>query len=209
MWDMFGPYDESVATNALDKSLAADPDVAFLVNHKGVTMARTTNGSLLLKSDLTGLGTQAFLNAERQDVRDFVSAVMDEDVDEMSFAFMINQGEWDEDFENFRLTELDINRGDVSGVNYGANPFTSISARAAECSRPRRLCQRLWWLKMMRRGASELTEFGDAAAELGNRARERYVRAAEERSAVLAPAPVAPVEVPVREGKSFTTGLLT
>ena len=48
MWDMFGPYDEIVEKTALDKSLAADPDVAFLVNHRGVTMARTTNSTLEL-----------------------------------------------------------------------------------------------------------------------------------------------------------------
>src|SRR3954468_5730323 len=41
MWDDFGPYDEFTAANSGRVSLAADPDVAFLVNHKGVTMART------------------------------------------------------------------------------------------------------------------------------------------------------------------------
>src|SRR5262245_44380203 len=48
MYDIFGPYKETVAAGAGEVSLAASPDVAFLVNHKGVTMARTTNESLLL-----------------------------------------------------------------------------------------------------------------------------------------------------------------
>src|SRR5712664_1930373 len=51
MWDMFGPYNEVVDPGCLDASLDANPDVAFLVNHKGVTMARTTNDSLTLEKD--------------------------------------------------------------------------------------------------------------------------------------------------------------
>jgi len=132
MWDMFGPYKESVDFGALDKSLSKGPDVAFLVNHKGVTMARTTNNSLVLQKDSTGLQVEAFLNADRQDVRDLASAIADGLVDEMSFAFMLNEGEWNDDWDEFRITEADINRGDVSAVNYGANPYTSIAARSAD-----------------------------------------------------------------------------
>jgi Escherichia/Staphylococcus phage prohead protease len=138
MWDMFGPYEEEVDHVAFDKSLSAGPDVAFLVNHKGLTMARTVPGpngrdpSLEVYADDVGLGVHAFLNLARQDVRDFQSALDDGLVTEMSFAFMLNEGWWSEDFERFRITEADIDRGDVSGVNYGANPFTTITARAAD-----------------------------------------------------------------------------
>lgn len=131
MWDFAGDYTESVNALALDKSLANGPDVAFLVNHRGVTMARTTNGSLELNRDTTGLGARAFLNAERQDVRDLASAIDDKLIDEMSFAFMLNDGKWNDDYTQFEIMEADINRGDVSAVNYGANPYTSIEARAA------------------------------------------------------------------------------
>jgi hypothetical protein len=100
-------------------------------------MARTTNGTLELKNLPTpdgymGLHTNAYLNPDRQDVRDIVSAINDELVDEMSFAFMLEDGEWNDDYSEFRITVADINRGDVSAVNYGANPFTSITARAAD-----------------------------------------------------------------------------
>jgi hypothetical protein len=132
MYDMFGPYTEIVDSASLDVSLSASPDVAFLVNHRGVTMARTTNGTLDLKADSTGLAPHAFLNAERQDVRDLASAISDKLVTEMSFAFMLLQGEWNDDYTVFRILQADINRGDVSAVNYGANPYTSITARAAE-----------------------------------------------------------------------------
>lgn len=132
MWDMFGPYEESVDPAAFDKTLSNEPDVAFLVNHKGVTMARTANNTLELYKDSTGLGAHAFLNAERQDVKDLASAIDDKLVDEMSFAFMLNDGHWNDDFDRFTILEADINRGDVSAVNYGANPYTSLAARAGE-----------------------------------------------------------------------------
>ena len=72
MWDAFGPYDEIVARSAFDKTLTAGPDVAFLVNHKGLTMARTTTGTLELAMTDAGLSSQAWLNPKRQDVADLI-----------------------------------------------------------------------------------------------------------------------------------------
>jgi HK97 family phage prohead protease len=132
MWDMFGPYQEGISRGALDESLAAKPDVAFLVNHKGVTMARSTAGTLELAADSTGLAVVAYLNPKRQDVQDLVHAIEDRDVDQMSFAFRIPEGggRWSDDFSQFWISKADIHRGDVSAVNYGANPYTSIAARS-------------------------------------------------------------------------------
>jgi hypothetical protein len=48
----------------------------------------------------------------------------------MSFAAMLQEGEWDDEYTTFTMLELDLHCGDVSAVNYGANPHTSISARA-------------------------------------------------------------------------------
>jgi HK97 family phage prohead protease len=130
MYDMFGAFTEDVDPNALDKSLAAGPDVAFLTNHRGVTMARTTNETLDLGADKKGMKMRGLLNTDRADVQLLMSAIKDELVTEMSFAFMLNDGEWDENYEHFTIKEADINRGDVSAVNYGANPYTSIEARS-------------------------------------------------------------------------------
>lgn len=132
MWDVFGEYDEVVERRAFADTLAAGPDVAFLLNHRGMTMARTTNGTLELAMTDEGLKSVAWLNPKRQDVKDLVIAIDDETITEMSFAFMLEQGEWSEDFTEFRISQLDINRGDVSAVNYGANPYTSIAARSGE-----------------------------------------------------------------------------
>lgn len=132
MWDMFGPYTETVSAGAFDVTLRAEPDVAFLVNHKGVTMARSTNGSLVLEADQTGLHSLAWLNPKRQDVRDLVIAVEDGHITEMSFAFTITRGSWSPDYTEYRIEEVDLNRGDVSAVNYGANPYTSIAMRSRD-----------------------------------------------------------------------------
>lgn len=132
MWDMFGLYQEKIAKGAFDKTLAAAPDVAFLLNHTGMTMARTTKSKTLqLSTDTPGnLVSTAWLNPQRQDCSDLAVAVDDGDVDQMSFAFRIVDWEWNDDYDQFTIHEVDLDRGDVSAVNYGANPHTSISARA-------------------------------------------------------------------------------
>lgn len=132
MYDFWGPYTEVVSVGAADETLAASPDVAFLVNHRGVTMARTTSGTLELSADSTGLLDVAYCNPARSDVMDQYHAVQDGDVTEQSFAFMITNGQWSPDYTEYRINSFDIDRGDVSNVNFGANPYTSVAARSSE-----------------------------------------------------------------------------
>lgn len=132
MWDAFGPYDEVVSAGAADGTLAREPDVVFLLNHRGLAMARTANGSLELSADARGLADTAWLNPKRNDVQDLVSAIDDGIVTEQSFAFQITDGSWNHDFTEFRINAFNIDRGDVSAVNYGANPHTTIAARQRE-----------------------------------------------------------------------------
>lgn len=130
IWDVFGPYMESVSPGSGATSLAQNPDVVFLVNHKGLSMARTTNGTLALAETDAGLSFTALVNPQRTDVADLVAAVRDGDVTECSFAFQITSGDWSPDYSAYSITGYDINRGDVSACTYGANPATSIEARA-------------------------------------------------------------------------------
>ena len=132
MWDFAGEYTEVVDRGAFTDTLAASPDVAYLINHTGMTLARTKAGTLELSADDTGLQTRAFLNPARSDVRDLVTAVEDRNIDEMSFAFTINAGEWSPDYTQYRIKSVDLHKGDVSAVNYGANPHTMLAARAHE-----------------------------------------------------------------------------
>jgi HK97 family phage prohead protease len=134
MWDEIGQYEESVASGAGAATIASKPDVAFLVNHSGVTMARTTAGTLFLSEKPEGGWHEAFLNPKRTDVNDLIIAMDDKSVDQMSFAFMIpeNGGWWSDDFTHFEIRSYDLDRGDVSAVNYGASPYTDIAARTSE-----------------------------------------------------------------------------
>jgi phage head maturation protease len=52
-------------------------------------------------------------------------------IDEMSFMFRIVRGQWSPDYMEYRIDEVDIDRGDVSIVGYGANPATSAELRSA------------------------------------------------------------------------------
>lgn len=135
MFDIFGPYTEIVRSGAFSKTLSERPDVAYLANHEGLTMARTASGSLTLEQDSTGLLTVAQVNTARQDVRDLVTAIEDGDVDQMSFAFRVTRQTWSPDWEQRDLNEVDINRGDVSAVNFGASPATNVGLARAFRSR--------------------------------------------------------------------------
>jgi HK97 family phage prohead protease len=130
MWDFFGPYREKVSARSFDASLARSPDVAFLVNHTGLTMARTRPGTLLLAASPQGLAMEAWLNSQRHDVHDLSIAITEGSIDQMSFAAYLEEGEWNEDFTEFTILRLDLDCGDVSAVNFGANPHTSIAHRA-------------------------------------------------------------------------------
>jgi HK97 family phage prohead protease len=132
MWDWAGPYTEIVSAGAGEKTTSANPDVVYLINHAGLALARTTSGTLELWSDETGGGNRAWLNPQRQDVRDLVAAIDDQVITEQSFAFMIPLGQWSPDYTEFRINEYEIDRGDTSAVNYGANPYTSVAARSRE-----------------------------------------------------------------------------
>lgn len=138
MEDWVGPYQEGVIRGAFAKTLTEGCDTAFLVNHGGVTMARTKPGTLRLHEDLVGLHVDATLNPSRSDVQILKAAVADGAVDEMSFAFRVNRQKWSYMEENGVidrrwLQELNLDKGDVSPVNYGANPHTGglVSMRSA------------------------------------------------------------------------------
>lgn len=141
MWDVFGPYEEVVTRGAADATLAAKPDVVFLINHRGLPLARTGGGwndgnsTLDLSVDSRGLRSVAYLNPKRDEVRNLILAMDDKQVTEMSFGFMIDEGEWSEDFARYEISEFNLSRGDVSAVTYGANPHTDIASRQQDILR--------------------------------------------------------------------------
>jgi HK97 family phage prohead protease len=128
--DAFGEFEETVEAGAATKTLSESPDVVFLTNHGGLTMARTTSGTLRLDAVKKGLAVDADLDTRRSDVDNLALALERKDVDEMSFAFRVVRQEWNEDYTERWIKEFDIHRGDVSAVNFGANPHTSAALRA-------------------------------------------------------------------------------
>ena len=125
MHDWLGPYTEVVRTGAFHQTLKAGADVPFLVNHGGLTLARTRSGTMRLAEDDTGLHVEADLDPANPDVQGLRSAMSRGDVDEMSFAFWVTRQQWSPDFDQRDILEVDIHKGDVSIVNYGANPHTA------------------------------------------------------------------------------------
>jgi HK97 family phage prohead protease len=136
-----GPYGwtETVARGAFKKTLAENADVAFLINHEGIALARTKSGTMTLREDQTGLAVTANLDLDMPEVFSLYKASKRGDVDEMSFAFRVTRDEWtDRDGEpatpmdgvNRRITEVSLHKGDVSAVNYGANDTTSGGFRS-------------------------------------------------------------------------------
>ncbi|MFF1743902.1 HK97 family phage prohead protease [Streptomyces mirabilis] len=147
MWDMFGPYTEIVTEGAGTDSLArADLDVPLVLGHDQLRrMARTTTGTLLLTESASGLDVRApALDPNDYDVAYIAPKLRSGLVDEMSFAFRIESGQWSPDYTEYRINRYDIHRGDVAIVGYGANPYTGASMRqpaAPTSSRARALLE--------------------------------------------------------------------
>lgn len=125
MEDWLGPYTEVVRSGAFKKTLSEGADVPFLVNHGGMTLARTKSGTMRLSEDDTGLYTEADLDPANSTVRDLQSAMDRGDIDEMSFGFWVTRQQWSPDFDQRDILEVNLNKGDVSIVNYAANPATA------------------------------------------------------------------------------------
>lgn len=147
MWDMFGPYTEVVTEGAGADSLArANLDVPLVLGHDQLRrLARTTTGTLFLTEDANGLHVHApALDPTDYDVAYIAPKLRAGLIDEMSFAFRIESGQWSPDYSEYRINRYDIHRGDVAIVGYGANPHTGASMRqpaAAPSSRARALLE--------------------------------------------------------------------
>jgi hypothetical protein len=122
------PFKERIAPGAFRKTLTEMPDVRLLINHEGLPLARTKNGTLTLTEDERGLRFDAEL-ADTQEARDIYTLVQRGDVDQMSFAFRVIRQNWSKDKTERTLTEVSLADGDVSVVTYPAYPTTSVEAR--------------------------------------------------------------------------------
>jgi HK97 family phage prohead protease len=134
MYDWLGPYDEVVTVGAFEKTLSqSDLDVPLVLDHvSSKRIARTGNASSPLElrelTDGTTTGLQVIapqLDLSDPDTAYIVPKLRSKLIDEMSFRFMITEGRWSEDFSTYNIRAVDIHRGDVAIVGYGANPHTT------------------------------------------------------------------------------------
>lgn len=135
-YDM-GYYQETIKRGAFGKTLRESPDVQLLINHAGLPLARTAGpdrpigpaGLLTLSEDDKGLHFRGKLSPDDMDVKHLRSKPAGV-IDQCSFGFRVTRQTWDESYENRDILEVNLNRGDVSIVNQGANPTTSFSMRS-------------------------------------------------------------------------------
>lgn len=139
-YDM-GTYKESISRGAFGETLKRSPDVQLLINHDGLPLARTTvragePGSLVLSEDTDGLQFEALCDPADQDVMRIRSKVESGLMDQCSFGFRVIRQAWrwmedtGADADQRDIQEVSLDRGDVSIVNYGANPATNVTARS-------------------------------------------------------------------------------
>ena len=122
-----GPFQERIAPGAFSDVL--QDDVRLLINHDGVPLARTTNGTLELSQDDTGLHYRAVLS-NTQASKDLYEMIRRGDINQSSFAFMI--GEESRDENDVRVIDKVAKLIDVSPVTYPAYQAASVFARAEE-----------------------------------------------------------------------------
>lgn len=123
-----GGFRERIAPNAFERVLDQNPDVHLVWDHDtSLVLARTTNKTLELREDGRGLHIWARMapTSYAQDLRVLMERG---DVDQMSFAFTVDNDEWHED-ESGEITRT-INRVgglyDVTVCAQGAYPQTDV-----------------------------------------------------------------------------------
>lgn len=129
--DMWGEFTETIATGAFDKTLGENPAVSFVYMHDmATTMATTRTGSLTLTAD-PHLAVSANLDKTDVDVQRLAPKALRGDASAMSFAFRVTRQEWNEDYTDRRILEVNLNGGDVSAIvtGHGANPAAWGSLR--------------------------------------------------------------------------------
>jgi HK97 family phage prohead protease len=126
-----GGFAEVVDPKAFAKTLAESPDLHLLINHEGMPLARTKSGTLQLSTDKKGLMVRASLDRQDPDVQRLERKMTRGDMTEMSFAFRTIQDQWSDEETERRLLEVSLDKGDVSVVNFGANPATHSEIQRA------------------------------------------------------------------------------
>ena len=125
-----GGFKEIIAEGAFDGRL--NDDVRFLINHDGLPLARTTNGTLKLTTDERGLKYEAKV-ANTSLGRDLIELMRNGTINQSSFAFVVEDDSWEvRDGVNVRTINKVSRLYDVSAVTYPAYEEASVALRSME-----------------------------------------------------------------------------
>lgn len=120
-------YSEKIEPTAFDE--ADMSDVIFLYNHEGMVYARQKNGTLNVSTDEHGLLAEADLSSTQQS-RDLFEAINSGLIDQMSFAFIVDEDSYDQKTHTRTIRKIG-KVFDVSAVSIPANPGTDIASVSA------------------------------------------------------------------------------
>ncbi|MGA5605927.1 HK97 family phage prohead protease [Streptomyces griseoincarnatus] len=124
-----GGWRERIMPGAATRTLAASPDVRFLINHDpNLLLARTAAGTASLVEDDAGVLVEADM-ADVSYARDLAVSLERGDITQMSFGFWITADGWAGN--THEVFGIDLDGGDVSVVTYPAFAATSAELRSA------------------------------------------------------------------------------
>lgn len=138
--DIGGMFREVIERGAFNEAIERD-DVVFLINHKGLPLARTRSGTLRLSEDDHGLKIETSLDPDDPDVKSIAGKMKRGDLDKMSFAFLADRDggqDWDYRGDIPLRTIKKARLFDVSVVTNEAYSGTEIALRSLEAARGER-----------------------------------------------------------------------
>lgn len=127
-----GGFVEIIQPGAFKNSL--NNDIRALIDHRGIAIARTGNGTLKVEEDEVGLRFEIDLPDTTAGL-DIYKSIQRGDVDQMSFGFTVREGGQifteDEDGTIIRtLTDINVLEGSI--VTFPAYPDTDVAARSVQ-----------------------------------------------------------------------------
>ena len=127
-----GGFRELINPKAFEGRL--EDDVRFLINHDGLPLARTTNGTLRLSLDEKGLRYEASM-PDTTLSNDLMELLKNGTISQSSFAFIVEDDSWEvKDGVNIRTINKVSRLFDVSAVTYPAyeEASSNVALRSME-----------------------------------------------------------------------------
>jgi HK97 family phage prohead protease len=127
-----GGFREFISPDAFEGRLK--DDVRFLINHEGMPLARTINGTLRLSVDEKGLRYEADM-PNTSTARDLMELLKNGTINQSSFAFTVEEDSWEvKDGMNIRTIDKVSQLYDISSVTFPAysQASSSVALRSLE-----------------------------------------------------------------------------